>query len=185
MEPEDPWHTADGDPWQRVDQTGRGTPPPYRTAEAEEDDVPMPVETPSAPAAAPPSAQTRRSTVGVGVTAGIEPGQGPARFIHDIPPNWDGGRPDKNLEPYIKALRMWLHTTKVLKQQQGMAIFQNAQGDLKQLINELEIEQLTIEDSGEDVLKHIQNSYAEYLERSCHKQLKMGWLGMMMDLERE
>ena len=95
MEPEDPWQTADGDPWQRVDQTGRGTPPPwaYRTAEAEEDDVPLPEETPSAPAARPPSAQTRRSTVGVGVTAGTEPGQGPARYIHDIPPNWDGGRP--------------------------------------------------------------------------------------------
>ena len=46
-----------------------------------------------------------------------------------------------------------------------MTILHYASDDLKVIINELDIEQLTAEDSGETVLKHVQATYAEHLEK--------------------
>ena len=89
----------------------------------------------------------------------------PMRIIHDIPPVWDGKNPEKELEPYMKTLRGWLMTTRTLKSQAGMTILNFAQGDLKIIINELEIEELCAEDSGKVVLNHIVSSYSEFIEK--------------------
>ena len=35
----------------------------------------------------------------------------PHRFIHDVPPSWDGQQPEAQLEPYVKLLEGWLATT--------------------------------------------------------------------------
>ena len=72
----------------------------------------------------------------------------PPRIIHDNPPGWSGEQPDRELEPYLKKLRGWLMTTRTFKTQQGMTIFNFATGDLNVIINELEIEELTGDDSG-------------------------------------
>ena len=61
----------------------------------------------------------------------------PIRVIHDNPPTWSGDSPDKELEPYLKMLRGWLLTTRTLKAQQGMTIFNHATGDLQIIINEI------------------------------------------------
>ena len=98
--------------------------------------------------------------------------QGPQRFIHDVPPVWDGANPGEQLEPYIKLLKGWLATTKTLKTQRGMVILHYANGDLKVIINELEIEVLAAEDSGEQVLEHIQKNYFEYIDRKMPKAIE-------------
>ena len=77
------------------------------------------------------------------------------QVIHDNPPTWNGDHPEKELEPYLKLLEGWLMTTRTLKTQQGMTIFNHATGDLRLVINELPIEQLCAEDSGTVVRKHI------------------------------
>ena len=51
-------------------------------------------------------------------------------------------------------------------------MLQNSAGDFKTLINELEIEDLTREDSGDFVLKHIQKAYAEYLEKKLPQAIE-------------
>ena len=89
----------------------------------------------------------------------------PQRIIHDIPPVWDGKDPEHQLEPYLKTLRGWLMTTRTLKSQAGMTILNFAQGDLKIIINELEIEEFCDDDSGNVVLKHIIHSYSEFVEK--------------------
>ena len=107
-----------------------------------------------------------------GVTlTGTEPP--PMRIIHDVPPAWNGNDPEKELEPYLKLLTGWLATTRTLKTQQGMTILHYSDGDLKTVINELETEELTAADSGDVVKKHIQKSYAEYMEKevaSSHRE---------------
>jgi hypothetical protein len=49
---------------------------------------------------------------------------------------------------------------------------QYAQGDLKLIINELDIDVLTAEDSGEQVLRHIQESFLECTDKSMPKALQ-------------
>lgn len=87
------------------------------------------------------------------------------RFVHDIPPTWDGKDPDNQVEPYLKSLAGWLTTTRTLKSQRGLTILQYSTGDLKVIINELELSKLTSDDSGQLVLEHVKGSYREYLER--------------------
>jgi len=109
-----------------------------------------------------------------GVEADRQDGLAPMRVIHDIPPTWSGANPDKELEPYLKLLKGWLATTRTLKAQQGMTILQFATADLKLIINELEIEDLTADTSGQIVLKHIQTSYAEYTEKKLPQAIENG-----------
>ena len=85
----------------------------------------------------------------------------PMRVIHDNPPTWSGDHPERELEPYLKLLDGWLMTTRTLKTQQGMTIFNHATGDLKLVINELELHELCSEDSGSLVSKHIYEAYEE------------------------
>ena len=79
----------------------------------------------------------------------------PQRVVHDQPPSWDGSDPDRQVEPYLKLLMGWLSTTRTLKQQRGMTILNYALNDLKLVINELDIEVLTSEESGMRVYAHI------------------------------
>ena len=76
----------------------------------------------------------------------------PARIVHDVPPVWNGKNPETQAEPYLKLLGAWLATTRALKTQQGLAILHHSDGDLKVLINELDLDTLTAEDSGQAVL---------------------------------
>jgi len=55
-----------------------------------------------------------------------------------------------------------------------MTILGFANGDLKLIINELEIENLTADDSGQQVLKHILASYAEYMEKKLPQAIENG-----------
>jgi hypothetical protein len=96
------------------------------------------------------------------------------RIIHDIPPAWSGDNPEKELEPYLKLLRGWLATTRTLKTQAGMTILNFASGDLKTVINELEIDELTQDDSGNIVPKHITASYSEYMEKKLPQAIELG-----------
>ena len=64
------------------------------------------------------------------------------RIIHDVPPVWDGKDPDNQAEPYLKLLSGWLSTTRTLKTQRAMTILYYAAGDLKLIINELDVEVL-------------------------------------------
>ena len=160
---DDPWQTGGRDPWagQRL---------PHQQAEEEEQQTSQPSGS-AMPSTFVPGLRTRQSIIGVGVTPGsMDPP--PQRVLHDVPPNWDGSKPDKELEPYVKLMKCWLATTRTLKTQQGLIMLQNSSGDLKLLINELDIEDLTAEDSGEKVLKHIQSAYAEYLEKKLPQAIE-------------
>ena len=111
----------------------------------------------------------------IGTSTGVNPGlqePPPSRIVHDVPPTWDGKDPAKNLEPYVKVLKGWLATTRTLRTQQGMIIMHYSAGDLRAVIDELEIEDLTGEDGGTTVLKHIEQSYAEYKERKLPQAIE-------------
>ena len=118
----------------------------------------------------------QRTNPGAIGTTGIYAGGDapPMRIIHDIPPVWNGDHADKELEPYLKLLRGWLATTRTLKTQAGMTILNSSSGDLKIIINELEIEELCADTSGEIVFKHIQASYAEYMEKKLPQAIELG-----------
>ena len=123
----------------------------------------------SSPATSQRPAGGRIGTYAVGLSQQEPP---PQRIIHDIPPTWDGTKPETDLEPFLKLLRGWLTTTRTQKTQAGMTILHYAHGDLKLVINELDIEDLTAEDSGERVFKHVQRSYEEYVDRKLPKALE-------------
>jgi len=104
------------------------------------------------------------------MTAAVEP---PAqRIIHDVPPIWDGKDPDSQAEPYLKLLQGWLSTTRTLKTQRGMTILHYSQGDLKLIINELEVEILTSDHGGQRVWNHIQEAYLEHLDKKLPKAME-------------
>ena len=44
------------------------------------------------------------------------------KMMHDVPPEWDGMDPQKNLEPYLKLLQGWLVTTATIPQQRGLIL---------------------------------------------------------------
>ena len=167
----DPDPMQDGDPWardeaedeqQESDQyssisrsSGSNRWTRYRPGVAE-----MPGPPPGYERAPPPRGRGRSfNAPTIGTSTGIEPGLDmapPSRIVHDVPPVWDGKDPVKMLEPYVKVLKGWLATTRTLKSQQGMVIMQYATGDLRVIINELDIEDLTADDGGQAVLKHIE-----------------------------
>ena len=111
-----------------------------------------------------------------GVRPGSQPSddrsQFPQRVIHDVPPVWNGKDPDTQVEPYLKTLKGWLATTRTIKNQQGLIIMQFAEGDLKTLINEKTIEELTGPESGQEVYDHIYESFSEYIQKPMPKALE-------------
>jgi hypothetical protein len=106
----------------------------------------------------------RRPFIGAGThpAPGITEAQ-PRRGIHDLPPEWDGADPHKNLEPYLKLLKGWLITTSTHPSQRGLIIMQYTRGDLRQLIDTLDLEELTREDSGDKTYEYIKREYSEYM----------------------
>ena len=83
----------------------------------------------------------------------------PARFTLDQPPFWDGRDPEKQADPFLKLLQAWLLTTQTLKTQRGILILQAVKDDLRLIINELDMEDLTHEDSGQKVFEHVKATY--------------------------
>mgnify|MGYP003323956860 CR=1 FL=1 len=165
-ERQDPWHNG-------ADPRGTGMPNlPGGTTGADEREAPPP--SPPAPPQLPQRSFTGVSTEGRAAIASVPHEAPPQRIIHDIPPAWSGENPAKQFEPYLKILQGWLSTTRTLKTQHGLVILQSATGDLKEIINELEIEELTSDTSGMTVLKHIQQSYFEYLEKKLPQTIEAG-----------
>ena len=72
--------------------------------------------------------------------------EAPRKIIHDNPPTWDGKDPERQLEPYLKLLEGWIATTRTIKKQRGMTIMNYSSGDLRLIINELDISVLTSEE---------------------------------------
>ncbi len=106
------------------------------------------------------------------VTLPVQDGGTSQRIIHDVPPVWDGKDPDNMAEPYLKLLRGWLSTTRTLNTQRGMTILHYAAGDLKLIINELDVDILTAADSGNTVFIHVQKAYAEYIVKKLPKAIE-------------
>ena len=64
---------------------------------------------------------------------------------------------------------MWLATTRTVKSQQGVVILRRATCDLELMITELSFEELQEEGSGQMVLKRIQRSFSEFMNRQLPK----------------
>ena len=79
--------------------------------------------------------------------------------------------PQKNLEPYLKLLEAWLLTTATIPEQRGIVIMNYAKGDLRRLIDNLDLAQLTTKESGIETLKYIKAEYSEYIV--CKKPLRI------------
>ena len=95
-------------------------------------------------------------------------------MINNNPPGWSGDHPERELDPYLKKLRMWLMSTRTLKTQPGMTISNHATGDLNVITNEFEVGDLIAEDSSWAVFKHIQSSDAEYMEKQLPQAIEQG-----------
>ena len=95
-----------------------------------------------------------------------------ARSVHDVPPSWDGRNPETALESYLKLLAGWLATTRMQKCQMGMTLLHYASGDLRLIINELTIEELTAENSGSRVFDHVKEAFSEYVEKKLPKAIE-------------
>ena len=91
--------------------------------------------------------------------------------MHDVPPEWDGMDPQKNLEPYLKLLQGWLATTATIPHQRGLIIMNYAKGDLKRLLDNLELAELTEKESGQKAFEYIKGEYSEYIV--CKKPLRI------------
>jgi hypothetical protein len=87
----------------------------------------------------------------------------PRKMMHDVPPEWDGMDPQKNLEPYLKLLQGWLVTTATIPNQRGLIIMNYAKGDLRRLLDNLELEELTTKESGQRAFDYIKGEYSEYI----------------------
>ena len=123
----DPFQQAGGDPWAEEAM------PPLDDSDGEHDDGQGYEGPPDYPHPQPRTFATDDT---------------PHRVVNDVPPIWDGRNPEKQTEPYLKLLEGWLSTTRTLKRQQGMIIMQYARDDLRLIINELDIQALTSEESG-------------------------------------
>ncbi len=72
----------------------------------------------------------------------------------------------------MKLLSGWLSTTRTLRSQRGMTILHHSSGDLKLVINELDIAVLTAEDGGQKVWDNIGATYQQYLEKKLPKAME-------------
>ena len=63
-------------------------------------------------------------------------------------------------------------TTRTLKTQAGMMILHYAYGDLKILINELDVDDLTAPDSRDKVYKLVYSTYKEHLNKKLPKAME-------------
>ena len=106
------------------------------------------------------------------------------RMIHDVPPPWDGKNADDMAEPYLKLLHGWLSTIRTLKTQQGMTILHYSSGDLKLIINELDVDELTSYEGGQKVYDHIKENFGDYMEKKLPKQLNAPCIPQMENVAK-
>eukprot|EP00971_Amphidinium_carterae_P220000 4367333-Amphidinium_carterae.1 len=99
-------------------------------------------------------------------------------------PSWDGANPEVNTEPYLKSLRGWLVTTKTPSAQQGLVLLGTAKGDLKLIINELTLEELTATDGGEKVYQLINTTFEWALKRTLPRKLEACLYGSSGERQR-
>ena len=88
---------------------------------------------------------------------GLKPG--------DAPPVWDGKDPQKYVRPYIKSLRAWLVTTRTQKQARGYVLLHASRGDLKELFDQIDDDDLTKDECPEKMLALVKEMYGQYLKR--------------------
>eukprot|EP00971_Amphidinium_carterae_P200414 3977026-Amphidinium_carterae.1 len=99
-------------------------------------------------------------------------------------PSWDGKNPEVHIEPYLKSLRGWLLTTRTPKQQQGLLLLSSAKDDLKLIINELSLDDLTQPDGGERVYQLINNTFDWALKRTLPRKLEACLYGSSGERQR-
>ena len=85
------------------------------------------------------------------------------KIMNDYPPIWDGKDPITKLEPYLKELDGWLHTTRTPPSFQGWVVFRAAKDELKTVLSDLTSEELKQVDSGKLVYNKIHETYSEFL----------------------
>ena len=85
------------------------------------------------------------------------------KTVNDYPPTWDGNGALHKLEPYLKELDGWIHTTKTQPQLQGWTIFRYSKDDLRMILGELTAEELKQPGSGRVVYNKIKESFSECL----------------------
>ena len=89
--------------------------------------------------------------------AGLKPG--------DVPPTWDGKEPQKYVRPYIKSLNAWIAMTRTQKTARGYVLLHAARGDLKELFDALEHEDLIDESCPQKMLDLVKVMYGQFLKR--------------------
>ena len=82
---------------------------------------------------------------------------------HDRPPKWDGKDPEKGARTFIRLLRMWLTTTAVPKKWQVTVIWQSVLGDLRDIIDRLDNDEIMSETGAEKLLATFESIYEEWL----------------------
>ncbi len=92
-----------------------------------------------------------------------QPNNAMNNMINMDAPVWDGKDPLTKLKPYLKELKGWLCTTRIPPKQHGWIILRKSTDSLKILINELDADTLSLEDSGHIVYDKIKKAYSEFL----------------------
>eukprot|EP00971_Amphidinium_carterae_P269784 5352130-Amphidinium_carterae.1 len=76
------------------------------------------------------------------------------------------------LQTYLKTAEVWRLTTKTPARQRGVQLMSAAGGDLRTVIGELTIEQLTSEDSAENVINLVKKEYAYAITKQLPSALE-------------
>eukprot|EP00971_Amphidinium_carterae_P241089 4786450-Amphidinium_carterae.1 len=94
------------------------------------------------------------------------------RSYMDIPPSWDGRDPEKNLEGFLKSCAAWLRTTRVPEQQRGVQLMAQAQGELRQMLAGLDLDEVACVGGAERVLDFVRQQYAWTLQRALPRKFE-------------
>eukprot|EP00971_Amphidinium_carterae_P132955 2632854-Amphidinium_carterae.2 len=94
------------------------------------------------------------------------------RSYMDIPPSWDGRDPEKNLEGFLKSCSAWLRTTRVPEQQRGVQLMAQAQGELRQMLAGLDLDEIACIGGADRVLAFTQQQFAWTLQRALPRKFE-------------
>ena len=73
--------------------------------------------------------------------------------------------PQKNVKSYIKILNIWLRTTRTQKDYRGYVLYNAAKGDLKELYDGLDEDELAADDCPQRMILLIKGMFAQFLLR--------------------
>eukprot|EP00971_Amphidinium_carterae_P346509 6487989-Amphidinium_carterae.1 len=90
----------------------------------------------------------------------------------DIPPSWDGRDPEKNLEGFLKSCAAWLRTTRVPEQQRGVQLMAQAQGELRQMLASIDLDEVACIGGAEKVLAFVRQQFAWTLQRALPRKFE-------------